>query len=458
MPSRKQKFQKFKHRHSRSLGDVLEDPSTYGVRVQPRAMKRRKQVKLEKKFTEQQAAELSAKVMALVKEHQKEEKERNLGDSNSLGNVKISLSEKAYSDSDEDEHLDVDDFDGFTETGSTIAGSEWGAGQSVVELDEREVELMNNFINQQPQSQVRTLADFIKPFINEEEEQKKGRRELLLSKCQQVGEILARYTSGKIPRMFKILPATEEWEELLFHMDPEQWSPHAVYQATKVFISNLKGDSAQRFVNLILLPRFRQEIRDNKKVHFSTFRALKKATFKPAAFYRGLLLPLCRGGDCTVREAVTLESVIKRQSISSEHSAVALLKLAEMPYSGTTSYFIKALIDKKYALPYTVIDALVEHFMRFQLEVRMLPVVWHQSFLLFVQRYKNSIKGTDQKRLRQLLKSQRHEKIGPVIEQELNSARSREDKNTMDVDANQIYGQTENNNNDIKPVVFMDTT
>ena len=32
------------------------------------------------------------------------------------------------------------------------------------------------------------------------------------------------------------------------------------------------------------------------------------------------------------------------------------------------------------------VDALVDHFMRFQTEERALPVVWHQSLLCFVQR------------------------------------------------------------------------
>lgn len=32
---------------------------------------------------------------------------------------------------------------------------------------------------------------------------------------------------------------------------------------------------------------------------------------------------------------------------------------AEMPYSGTNSFFLRVLLDKKYALPYRVVDALV---------------------------------------------------------------------------------------------------
>ena len=101
---------------------------------------------------------------------------------------------------------------------------------------------------------------------------------------------------------------------------------------------------------------------------------------------QGLLLPLCASGTCTLREAVIVSSVLRRVSVPVLHSAAALLRLAEMPYSGTTSFFIRVLLDKKYALPYRVVDALVDHFVRFQREERILPVVWHQALLCFVQR------------------------------------------------------------------------
>ena len=69
------------------------------------------------------------------------------------------------------------------------------------------------------------------------------------------------------------------------------------------------------------------------------------------------------------------------------HSAAALARLANMAYSGVNSFFIRVLLDKKYALPYRVVDALVDHFLSFKKEERTLPVVWHQSLLCFVQRW-----------------------------------------------------------------------
>lgn len=50
---------------------------------------------------------------------------------------------------------------------------------------------------------------------------------------------------------------------------------------------------AQRFYNIILLPSVREDIREHKKLNYHLYMALKKALYKPEAFYRGFLIPLC---------------------------------------------------------------------------------------------------------------------------------------------------------------------
>ena len=107
--------------------------------------------------------------------------------------------------------------------------------------------------------------------------------------------------------------------------------------------------------HLLGLPRVRADIRANKRLHFVLFCALRKACYKPAAFFKGLLLPLCAAGNCTLREAVVFGAIISRNSLPLLHAAAALQKLAEMEYSGTNSYFIRVLLKKKYALPYRVL-------------------------------------------------------------------------------------------------------
>ncbi|PIN12788.1 hypothetical protein CDL12_14608 [Handroanthus impetiginosus] len=243
-----------------------------------------------------------------------------------------------------------------------------------------------------------------------------------------VGKLLSKYTSGKMPKAFKHIPSLQFWEEVLYLTEPEKWSPNAMYQATRIFASNLGVKKVERFYKLVLLPRVREDIRKNKRLHFALYQSLKKALYKPAAFNKGILFPLCESRTCTLREAVIVGSIIEKISIPPLHSSVGLLKLAEMEYYGTTSYFIKLLIEKKYALPYRVLDALVAHFMRFYDDSRVMPVIWHQSLLAFAQRYKNELTKEDKANLNTLVERQRHKLVTPEILRELNNSRNRGEK------------------------------
>ena len=48
-----------------------------------------------------------------------------------------------------------------------------------------------------------------------------------------------------------------------------------------------------------------------------------------------------------MREAVILASILSRCSIPVLHSSAAMLKIAEMPYSGPNSIFLRVLLNKK---------------------------------------------------------------------------------------------------------------
>ncbi|KAJ1667300.1 snoRNA-binding rRNA-processing protein [Coemansia sp. RSA 1813] len=234
-----------------------------------------------------------------------------------------------------------------------------------------------------------------------------------------VGELLSRYKSGPVPKAFKIIPSIRNWEEVLYLTNPDSWTPHAMYQATRLFVSNMKPKQAQRFLNLVVLDRVRSDIAENKKLNYHLYMALKKSLYKPAAFFKGILFPLCESGTCTLRDAVIIGSVLVKVSVPLLHSAAALFQLAEMEYSGPTSVFIRVLLDKKYALPYKVVDSLVFHFMRFKREERQLPVLWHQSFLVFAQRYKADLTPEQKDGLLSVLKVQYHPEISEEIRREI---------------------------------------
>lgn len=326
---------------------------------------------------------------------------------------------------DEDEG-DVDEFGGFD------ALSEYDGGE--VEIDDEDEKALAAFMSKDKAAE-RTLGDIILQKIREKDAEvsAEGRPRVKMDNSivelyKEVGRFLSRYTSGKIPKAFKRIPSLDCWADVLQLTEPEHWSPNAVYQATRLFSSNMNTKNAERFYEAVLLPRVRNDIRQNKRLHFALYQSLKKSLYKPAAFNKGILLPLCRERNCTLREAVIIGSIIQKVSIPFLHASVALVKLAEMEYCGTTSYFIKLFLDKKYALPYRALDAVLAHFLRFLDDERIMPVIWHQSLLAFVERYKNELERSDKEKLARLLDHQKHYLVTPEIRRELRSSCNRGEK------------------------------
>jgi essential nuclear protein 1 len=251
-----------------------------------------------------------------------------------------------------------------------------------------------------------------------------GLPEKVVTVYTDIGKILSRYTSGKLPKAFKVIPSLSNWEQVLFLTRPDQWTPQAMFAATRIFASNLNPKMAQRFYHLVLLDGVRNDISRNKKLNYHYYMALKKSVYKPAAFFKGILIPLGQD-NCTLREAAIVASVLQRVTIPVLHSAVALHKLALLrDYNGAASIFIKTLLNKKYSLPAPVIGSLVAHFTSFQNDSRTLPVLWHQALLVFVQRYKQEVPHEARNALRLVMKKHYHAKITPEIRRELFGAQA----------------------------------
>ena len=106
---------------------------------------------------------------------------------------------------------------------------------------------------------------------------------------EKIGQILATYTHGKLPKLFKILPSLKNWEDVLYVTNPEQWTPHATYEATKLFVSNLQANEAQKFIEKVLLEKFRSSIEDSDdhSLNYHIYRALKKSLYKPGLSSKG---------------------------------------------------------------------------------------------------------------------------------------------------------------------------
>ncbi|KAK7471119.1 snoRNA-binding rRNA-processing protein [Stygiomarasmius scandens] len=237
---------------------------------------------------------------------------------------------------------------------------------------------------------------------------------------------LTKYKSGPLPKVVKVIPTLPAWARILALTQPENWSPHACRAATRSFISTMKPPQAQLFLSVVLLDAVREDIRQNKKLNVQYYEALKRALYKPGAFFKGIIFPMLDEG-CTLKEAAIIASILARVKIPVLHASAALLRIAEMDYSGPNSLFIRVLIDKKFSLPYKVVDALVFHFIRLsntykaksRADSEKLPVLWHQSLLVFAQRYASDLTPDQKDALLDVVRATPHPQIGPEIRREL---------------------------------------
>ncbi len=237
-----------------------------------------------------------------------------------------------------------------------------------------------------------------------------------------VGKILAAYRSGKVPKAFKMIPALEQWEAVLQLTSPSAWTPQAMCEAVSVFVSNMTPPQAQKFLQSYFLPALRIDIREHGKLNFHYYAALKKAIYKPAAWFKGVIFPMCEDKNTTLREAAVLGSAVMKVSMPMAHASAALLRLSTLPYTGPASFVIKSLLAKKLALPKRVVSGLQQFFVRARTEERHLPLLWHQLLLTFVQLYAKHLDVPQRAQLREILQVQRHALVSPEVERLLDTS------------------------------------
>ena len=125
--------------------------------------------------------------------------------------------------------------------------------------------------------------------------------------------MLSRYKSGPLPKPFKIIPTLPAWARILALTHPENWSPQACYAATRMFVSMMKPPQARVFLEGVLLDAIREDIRltkegsrktkNHRKLNVHYYESLKRALYKPAAFFKGIVFPLLqvRFSTCLAR-------------------------------------------------------------------------------------------------------------------------------------------------------------
>ncbi|GMS89080.1 hypothetical protein PENTCL1PPCAC_11255, partial [Pristionchus entomophagus] len=398
------------------LDKQIETASLARQRAEAKKMKRKREATEEEFIPEALSKKILLNARKQMEEEEEEQETEMNGASKRMRHISLGEVSKA-GESEEELEETTEDYD-----------------EGEVVIDPKDEADLERFMNKKDTGVKRTLFDIIQAKMDEKKVEatetmsqydptEMNIRELdpeVVEMYREVGAMLAKYRGGKIPKAFKLIPKLVNWEQILYLTNPDKWSAASMYQATRLFASNLNPRMAQRFFALVLLPRCRDDIDEFKKLNFHLYQSLHKALYKPAAFFKGILLPLCESGTCTLREAIIFGSVLQKASIPMFHCAAAMLKIAEMEYTGASSYFLRMLIDKKYALPYKALDALVSHFLRFRVDERDLPVLWHQTLLSLCQRYKNDLNDKQKAAIRELVKVKFHPQITQAIRFELN--------------------------------------
>jgi len=427
----KSKAGKKRVRHDPLAASMAEDPGYLSTPLKAAKRARRKQFTqdedMEEDVEKPMSVKMSKKVLDLAKEQRQESihPARRLALKNQKGkprevNFDLSLLENEDFSDDEAEYNKVG-ADGLTP-------EEEAALSLFAPKNTQETQTLRQLVGQKiiENERAKNLDDV-------EEELEKRMPKEFVNVFKDVGKVLQNWKSGRLPKAFKIIPNLANWEEVLQLTRPEEWSPNVMYYATKMFASNLRVFACQRFYNCVLLPAVRDDIARNKKLNYHYYQACKKSLFKSKAFYRGFLIPLCQQG-CTPREALILSGLVGKKSIPRLETCAAIYKLLELPYSGPTSIFLKVLLNKKYALPSSLIDVLVSYFRKFQKDPRKLPVVWNQLFLVFAQRYKTALNNNQKESLKEVMRVQFHHQITPEIRRELFSITVKENQfESMDI-------------------------
>ena len=249
----------------------------------------------------------------------------------------------------------------------------------------------------------------------------------IIATFKMVGDILAHYTSGKLPKAFNVITTTENWEELLELTKPENWTSHAMYEATVMFSSG-EIFMACEFYEKVLVPAIKKDIKQHNRLNIHYYDCLKRALFKPGAFFKGIILPMSK--CLTLKEAPIVGSILRKCSIPNNHASAAIVKLTQFCKEGKNGvsfgalFFLKILIMKKFAIPSEVKDILVKFFLEYSsynsTHKIILPVLWHQVFLCFIQHYKLDLDQNQKKSLKELNGKIGHKDIAEEIYKELN--------------------------------------
>lgn len=179
---------------------------------------------------------ISSKILKMVKEQQMEISKENRSETERvIQSITTTITPEASEESDEE---------------SDLGHEEWQEKDiDHLDINPGDQNLLDKFMNKsQKMSLSETIISKIQqaktPSTEQVEEEEMNPK--VIEVFTKVGMLLSRYKSGPIPKTFKIIPTLRDWEQVLNITNPADWTPQAMYQATRIFTSNLKAKMAQR--------------------------------------------------------------------------------------------------------------------------------------------------------------------------------------------------------------------
>lgn len=226
------------------------------------------------------------------------------------------------------------------------------------------------------------------------------------------------YRAGKLPKAFKIIPSLSNWEEVpspfsshpldpLDHraaelvaagdvcrhahlrLQPERQAgaaflllgapPRGSRQYSAVQVDAARGNELQE-AELPLLPVAEEgDVQARRVLQGHSAPALRGSAARGEGWAVGRVH--AEGGDHREfggGEGVDSDGAFGGGAAEVDSVAVDFWSGLNGRYSGAVSLFMMVLLNKKYSLPYVVIDALVDYFRMFDSDDRELPVLWQQ--------------------------------------------------------------------------------
>nr|AAW25277.1 SJCHGC09292 protein [Schistosoma japonicum] len=233
-------------------------------------------------------------------------------------------------------------------------------------------------------------------------------------------DVLRHYRSGLYRKTVKMLPHLVGWDSLLEMLKPLEWSVH-VYPRSSRYLHPRVTNQHITFYESYLLPKVKQDIKENRRLCFHLFEALIASMFRPEEFISGVYLPWVQS-EMSKTEGIILSNLIKRATLKSRFAAVALALTLEEDFSIPRSMVVETFIAKKYHLPEAAVLRIINYFISFDKDCttyftdeKRMPLTWFKSLLVFLEFYRHCVNPSQREKLLKLCRRHEHPEITPEI-------------------------------------------